>query len=262
MYNKIMKIRLDNAVANAQNISRTKAQTLIKEGCVFVDGNVQNKPSFEVEDYQNISVVMRDNYVSRAAYKLLKALDAFGVSAEGKRVLDMGSSTGGFVQVLLESGADEVLAVDVGKGELSPLLAKNPKVKSMEGRDIRTLSKEEVEGVRLVTGDLSFISLSKILPHVIGILPKIEMVLLFKPQFECGREIAKKYHGVIKDRAVHKQLLRGFAKECEMLGITFANLTFSPIKGGSGNIEYLLHLNATKTSFDIDKVVDEAFGGL
>ncbi len=254
-----MKIRLDNAVANAQNISRTRAQNLIKEGYVFVDGNMQNKPSYEVEDYQNISVVMRDNYVSRGAYKLLKALDAFGVSAEGKRVLDMGSSTGGFVQVLLERGAREVLAVDVGKGELSPRLSRNTKVKNMEGRDIRTLSKEEVEGVRLVTGDLSFISLSKILPHVLSILPRVEMVLLFKPQFECGREIAKKYRGVIKDRAVHKQLLKTFAKECEIWGVIFANLTFSPIKGGSGNIEYLLHLNAPQTTFDIDKVVDEAF---
>ncbi len=254
-----MKIRLDQAVASMQNISRTKAQNLIKEGCVYVDENLQNKPAFEVEDYQNIKVLMADNYVSRGAYKLIKGLDFFGKSVENLVVLDMGASTGGFTEVLLERGVKRVLSVDIGKGELDARLAQNPNVVNMQGRDIRSLTKEEVEGVQFVTGDLSFISLSKVLPHILQILPNAQMILLFKPQFECGKDIAKKYHGVIKDKAVHKSLLQNFVESCKKLGVQVSGLTHSPIKGGSGNIEYLVYINGKGKPFNIENLVDEAF---
>lgn len=255
-----METRLDQAVADILKISRNKAQNLIKEGCVFIDDKVQNKPSFAVDCDVLITIKQHDNFVSRGAYKLIKALDEFGVSVENKRVIDMGASTGGFTQVLLSRGAGKVYSVDVGKGELDVSLAQNQKVVNMEGRDIRTLTREEIKDCDLVVGDLSFISLLKILPHINMLFGKVEMCLLFKPQFECGKEIAKKYRGIIKNKAIHKKLLKEFCEQLEILGYTLSNLTFSPIKGGSGNIEYLLHINATtKVNFDIDKIVDNAF---
>ena len=205
-----MKIRLDQVVANQFNISRNKAQNLIKEGCVFVDKSAVLKPSFEVECAESITIKNYDNYVSRGAYKLIKGLEEFGVNVEGKVVLDMGASTGGFTQVLIQRGAEKVYSVDVGKGELDALLRNNEKVVNMEGRDIRGLKKEEVGDTKLIVGDLSFISLQKVLPLIKSILGAIEMVLLFKPQFECGKDLARKYKGVLKDKNVHKKLLKEF----------------------------------------------------
>lgn len=252
--------RLDQTVAEMLNISRTKAQNLIREGYIFVDENLQNKPSFEVDDDNKITILEHDEFVSRGAYKLIKALDEFGVNPGGKTVLDMGASTGGFTQVLVERGTSKVYSVDVGKGELDSKIAKMSQVVNMEGRDIRSLTKEEISDCQMVVGDLSFISLKNILPHINMILDKIECVLLFKPQFECGKEIAKKYRGIIKDKAVHKKLLREFKQEIEILGYCLSNLTYSPIKGGSGNIEYLVHLNGqNQILIDIDKIVDEGF---
>lgn len=246
-------------VVNMLSVSRNKAQTLIKEGYVFVDKKEVLKPSFEVEDDKNITIKNHDNYVSRGAYKLLRAFDEFDVDVQNKVVLDMGASTGGFTQVLLERGAKKVYSVDVGKGELDKSLLADKRVINMEGRDLRSVTKDEISDVEMVVGDLSFISLDKILPHVKMILGQIECVLLFKPQFECGKEIAKKYRGIIKDKTVHKNLLKGFVSALEVLGFSLSNLTYSPIKGGSGNIEYLVYLNAEKSPFNIDQVVDKAF---
>ena len=253
--------RLDQAVAKLQNITRNKAQNLIKDGYVFVDDVAQNKPSFMVDSDEKITIKDHDEFVSRGAYKLIKALDEFEVDVKGKCVLDMGASTGGFTQVLLTRGANKVFSVDVGKGELDKKLRLDKRVVNMEGRDIRSIAKEEVQGVSFVVGDLSFISLKNILPHVNSIFGGIEMVLLFKPQFECGKEIARKYRGVIKDKAVHKKLLNEFAGELQLYGFTLSNLTHSPIKGGSGNIEYLVHLNGkNEVNVDINKIVNDAFG--
>lgn len=255
-----MKIRLDQAVANRLNISRNKAQNLIKEGLVFVGETAILKPSFEVGGAENITIKNHDNYVSRGAYKLIKGLDEFGISVGGKTVLDMGASTGGFTEVLLERGAKKVYSVDVGKGELDESLQNDKRVVNMEGRDIRVLTKEEIGDAEFVVGDLSFISLQKILPHIKSIFGKIQMVLLFKPQFECGKDTAKKFKGIIKDKVIHKKLLKEFADYLNVLGFSFSNLTFSPIKGGSGNIEYLVYLNGeTKEKFNIENVVETAF---
>ena len=250
--------RLDQMVAEMLNISRNKAQNLIKEGYVFVDGKVVDKPSFEAQCNKKITISNHDSYVSRGAYKLIKGLDEFGVKVEGKTVLDMGASTGGFTHVLLERGAKKVFSVDVGNGELDKDLALDNRVVNMEGRDIRSLTKEEVEKAELIVGDLSFISLKNILPHINMLFGKIEMILLFKPQFECGKEIARKYRGIIKDKAVHKKLLKEFEEEIRIYDYVVSNMTFSPIKGGSGNVEYLLHLNgAEQKRFCIDEIVEK-----
>ena len=255
-----MEIRLDNLVSKNENISRSRAQTLIKEGKVDVEGKVVTKPSFLLDENSQISLNIQENYVSRGAYKLKKALEVFDVTVREKIVLDMGASTGGFTQVALENGAKKVYSVDVGKGELSKQLDQDERVVNMEQTDIRFLTTEMVGDTQIVVGDLSFISLKHILPKINMLFGKIECVLLFKPQFECGREIAQKSHGIVKDKAVHKNLLKEFFEELKIYDYKLSDITFSPIKGKSGNVEYLLHLNGNgKKKVDITKVVEDAF---
>lgn len=255
-----MEIRVDNLIAQRENISRSRAQVLIKEGKVEVEGKVVSKPSFLVEENALVKVNFTENYVSRGAYKLKKALEMFDVSVKDKIVLDMGASTGGFTQVALEHGAKKVYSVDVGKGELDKTLSLNDRVVNMEDTDIRALTKSMVADTEIVVGDLSFISLKHILPKVNDLLGKIECILLFKPQFECGKEIARKSRGVVKDKTVHKNLLIDFIEEIKSYDFIISNITFSPIKGKSGNIEYLLHLNGKHDkNLDIQKIVNDAF---
>lgn len=256
-------MRLDFLVSQRLNVSRTKAQGIVKNGDVSVDGRIINKPSFEVDGDENIIIERKDNYVSRGAYKLIRAVEFFNLDLNDRIVLDMGASTGGFTQVALENGASKVYSVDVGHGELDRLLCNNERVVNMEGRDIRTLTGEEVGDADIVVGDLSFISLIHILPKIKSLFGKIECALLYKPQFECGKEVAKKHKGVIKDKVIHKKLLRDFAKELKVLDFELSNLTYSSIKGKEGNIEYLLHLNGkTRKEVDIDRAVEEAFSVL
>jgi len=176
-----------------------------------------------------------------------------------RTVLDMGASTGGFTQVSLLNGAKKVYSVDVGHGELDKILVGDKRVVNMEGRDIRALTREELDGVNVVVGDLSFISLKHILPKINELFGKIECVLLFKPQFECGKDIAKKYRGVIKEKAIHTQLLKDFIEELKLYDFALSNITYSSIKGKEGNIEYLVHLNGEVKKYDICQVVESAF---
>ncbi|MBE7074063.1 MAG: TlyA family RNA methyltransferase [Clostridiales bacterium] len=253
-------MRLDFLVAEKLNISRTKAQNLIKEGKVQVACGIVDKPSYDVDSDKNITILQTENYVSRGAYKLVGAIEKFGLNFQNKIVLDMGASTGGFTQVCLINGASKVYSVDVGKGELDKSLVQDKRVVNMEGQDIRTLTNEMVKGVNIIVGDLSFISLKHILPKVFSLFGEIECALLFKPQFECGKEVAKKYRGVIKDKVVHKKLLIDFVEELKLYNFTLSNITYSSIKGKEGNIEYLLHLNGKETKvFDISQIVDTAF---
>lgn len=256
-------MRLDNFVAQRLGISRTKAQGLIKDGCVQVGGVTIDKAAFEVEDEQNVVITPKDDYVSRGAYKLVRAIEEFLLDFDGKVVLDMGASTGGFTQVALKSGAKKVYSVDVGHGELSPMLAGDVRVVNMEDTDIRTLTKESVGDAEIVVGDLSFISLRHILPVIHKLFGKIECVLLFKPQFECGKEVAKRHRGVIKDKVIHKSLLNEFLDELKIYGFTLSGLTYSPIKGKEGNIEHLLHLNGKNELLPkVGQIVDSAFSAL
>lgn len=256
-------MRLDFVVADLFKISRSKAQVLIKNGNVKVKENIVNKPAFEVESDENITILQSDNFVSRGAYKLVRAIEVFGLDLTERTVLDMGASTGGFTQVSLLNGASKVYSVDVGHGELDKILVGDKRVVNMEGRDIRTLQRAELEDVDLVVGDLSFISLKHILPKINELFGKIECVLLFKPQFECGKDIAKKYRGVIKDKVIHRNLLKEFVEELKLYNFIASNLTYSTIKGKEGNIEYLLHLNGKQNfAFNINEIVDDAFNAL
>ena len=255
-----MKKRIDILVSEKFNMTRSKAQQVIERGFVKIEEEIVTKSSMLIEENVNIALLEREQYVSRGAYKLLKGLEFFNVSLKDKVVLDMGASTGGFCQVALENGAKKVYAVDVGQNVLDESLKNNPRVVSYENKDVRTIQKEEVEGCNFITGDLSFISLKLVLPSINTILQDTEMILLFKPQFECGAKIAKKYKGVIKDKLVHINLLKEFVSFLKEMKIKVCNLTFSPIKGKSGNIEYLFYLNGkNEEDFDITKVVEEAF---
>lgn len=258
MYNISMQSRLDIKVSKQENISRTKAQNLIEDGLVFVNGKSEKRVATQVDEMDKIEVLEHDGFVSRGAYKLLGAMEKFNLDFKDKVVLDLGASTGGFTQVCLKFGAKKVYAVDVGEGQLDKVLLNDERVVNYSKTDMRDLEKEKVQDTNFIVGDLSFISLTKILPKIKELFgTKTEMVLLFKPQFECGMEIAKKYKGIIKNKEIHAKLLKNFEIYAKLLGFSINNIAISPIKGGDGNVEYLLYFGGEKKEFDIDKLVEE-----
>jgi 23S rRNA (cytidine1920-2'-O)/16S rRNA (cytidine1409-2'-O)-methyltransferase len=241
--------RLDAAMAALGLArSRTHAATLITSGTVTVDGRPVVKPSHRVDDGARIEVAGTDHYVSRAAHKLIAALDAFGVDPAGRVALDAGASTGGFSQVLLERGARAVLAVDVGHGQLAPSLIGAPGLVLVEGCNVRHLDAGELarrtgvdERPSLVTADLSFISLTTVLPALAGTAAAdADNVLLVKPQFEVGRGGIRE--GVVRSAALRSEAVMNVLWAAFDLGLGVAGLAASPIAGGHGNREYLVHL--------------------
>ncbi|WP_022883646.1 TlyA family RNA methyltransferase [Glaciibacter superstes] len=243
--------RLDAALAERGLVrSRTQAARLIADGLVTVDGEPVVKPSHKVGDEHVLAVAPTDHYVSRGAHKLIAALDAFAVSVAGRIALDAGASTGGFSQVLLERGADRVLAVDVGHGQLAASLALEPRLSLVEGFNLRYASPETLaaaSGVRerpdLVVGDLSFISLTTVLPALVrAATPGADFVLLIKPQFEVGRGGIRE--GVVHNPALRADAITGVLWAAWDLGLLTMGLIASPIAGGSGNREYLCWLTA------------------
>ena len=252
-----MQERLDQKVAEQEKISRTKAQRFIEEGLVFVDGKQIKKVSVLIDDEQKIVLLESEGYVSRGAYKLLGTIQNFNIDLNDKIVLDLGASTGGFTQVCLKYGAKKVYAVDVGDGQLDKTLAQDKRVVNLSKTDVRELEKENVGDANIIVGDLSFISLTKILPKIKELFgTRIEMVLLFKPQFECGMETARKYRGIIKNKEIHTKILKNFESFVKLLGFSLNNIIVSPIKGGDGNVEYLLHFGGEKCDYDIEKLVN------
>ena len=257
-------MRLDKLVSEKNKISRTKAQELIKNGFVFVCDKAIDKPAFEVEEESDVRVEENQSYVSRGAYKLLGAIDDFNLNFKDKVVLDIGASTGGFTEVALQYGAKKVYSVDIGKDELDKSLRENKKIVNLSGIDFREINIDNCADVNFIVGDISFISLKNIFPKIIELFGnKIEICILFKPQFECGKDLAKKYKGVVKNRSIHIKLLKDFCSYLKNNNFKISDLTYSKIKGKSGNIEYLFYLNGEDISlFEIDSVVDKAFGTL
>lgn len=223
---------------------RDQAKAYILSGQVMVDGHRVDKAGAMVADTAEIIFAGKANpFVSRGGLKLAKALAEFAIDLSGRRVLDMGASTGGFTDCALQNGAAQVVAVDVGYGQLAWNLRTDARVKVLERTNARYLTLEAIDGpVDFVTADLAFISLTKVLP----VLPPLlnagaEAVVLVKPQFEAGREqVGKK--GVVKDPAVHEAVINRIAEFATGLGLMPVNVSFSPITGPEGNIEYLLHL--------------------
>ena len=220
--------------------SREKAKAIIMSGNVFVDGQREDKAGTSFSEKVVIEVKGSPlKYVSRGGLKLEKAMTHFDVTLEGKICMDVGSSTGGFTDCMLQNGAVKVYAVDVGNGQLAWKLRQDERVVCMEKTNIRYVTRDPIEFASI---DVAFISLTKVLEPVKELLtPDGEIVALIKPQFEAGREqVGKK--GVVRDKAVHLEVVEKILDYAAGIGFQILNLEFSPIKGPEGNIEYLVHL--------------------
>lgn len=254
--------RLDIYVKEIMNISRQKAQELIQTGCVLVNNKIAVKPSSKVSEIDRVSVESTEDvlkYVGRGGYKLEKAVKAFKIDIKGI-CIDIGSSTGGYTDCMLREGAEMVYAVDVGSNQLDNILKSDKRVISMENTDIRNA---EIEQADFIGCDVSFISLKKIFPKVCELMKEDgKGVFLIKPQFEAGRENLSK-NGIVKNPKVHKKVIRDIISSANDNNLYVKGITFSPIQGGDGNIEYLIYIckkadNLVKQQ-DIDSVVDTAF---
>lgn len=264
-----MKERLDVLlVQRGLAPSREKAKTMIMEGNVFVAGQREDKAGSVFDDKAKIEV--RGNtlkYVSRGGLKLEKAIENFEINLQNKICMDIGASTGGFTDCMLQNGADKVYAVDVGYGQFAWSLRQDSRVVCMEKTNIRYVQPADIDDVLdFASVDVSFISLEKVLPAAKDLLsPQGEMVCLIKPQFEAGREkVGKK--GVVRDPKVHKEVIEKVLAFARKIGFSILNLEFSPIKGPEGNIEYLVHISKEsgiyKQTVDVSKVVDRAHEAL
>ena len=240
-----MKERLDVLLVK-KNLaeSREKAKAVIMSGIVYVDGQKEDKAGSMFEDTALVEVRGSTlKYVSRGGLKLEKAMEQFGVGLSGKVCMDVGASTGGVTDCMLQNGAKKVYSVDVGHGQLAWKLRNDERVVCMEKTNIRYVTPEEIpERIQFVSIDVSFISLTKVLGPVQALMePEGDVVCLIKPQFEAGREkVGKK--GVVRDPAVHLEVIQMVASFAGSIGFEALHLDFSPIKGPEGNIEYLLHL--------------------
>jgi 23S rRNA (cytidine1920-2'-O)/16S rRNA (cytidine1409-2'-O)-methyltransferase len=239
------KTRLDVAlVERGLAASRERARALIMAGQVTVDDRPISKAGTAVAADARIAVAAPDHpYVGRGGVKLAHALDAFGVDPSGKRALDVGASTGGFTDVLLQRGAAHVIALDVGRGQLDWRLRTHPRVAVHEGVNARSLTIADVpQPVELVTIDVSFISLAHILPALPPLLaPGADVIALVKPQFEAGREQVGK-HGLVTDPAVHQEVIERVTAHARATGLVRIAMAPSALKGATGNQEFFLHL--------------------
>lgn len=230
--------------------SREQAQEAIAQGRVTVAGAVASKAATQVEDSAAIEVHTGDEptYVSRGAHKLVGALDAFGIDVRGRTALDAGASTGGFTQVLLERGAAQVVAVDVGYGQLAWPVRSQDSVVVMERTNVRHLTPSHLPfAPDLIVADLSFISLTVVLPALVGVAaPGADFAVMVKPQFEVGKD--KVGHGVVTDPNLRIQAVRAVAEAAVGLGLEVKGVVASPLPGPKGNVEYFLWM--TKSGSD------------
>jgi 23S rRNA (cytidine1920-2'-O)/16S rRNA (cytidine1409-2'-O)-methyltransferase len=241
----IVKERLDVLLVKRNLIeSREKAKAVIMAGNVFVDGQREDKAGSMFAE--SVAIELKGitlKYVSRGGFKLEKAVEQYRVSLEGKVCMDVGSSTGGFTDCMLQNGAVKVYAVDVGTNQLAWKLRQDERVISMEKTNIRYLEPDQIpDSIDFISIDVAFISLTKVLQPVRELLrDEGEIVCLIKPQFEAGREkVGKK--GVVREPEVHIEVIQKVIKYAVSLGFHILNLDYSPIKGPEGNIEYLLHI--------------------
>ena len=249
--------------------SREKAKTMIMEGNVFVNNNREDKAGSMFPDDCNIEIHGNTlKYVSRGGLKLEKAMTHFGITLDGKICMDIGASTGGFTDCMLQNGASKVYAVDVGYGQFAWKLRQDERVVCMEKTNIRYVTPNDIDdALDFASVDVSFISLTKVLGPARELLKEHgQMVCLIKPQFEAGREkVGKK--GVVRDKSVHEEVIEKIITFALENGFSVHNLEYSPIKGPEGNIEYLVYIEKDENpkkeeSVDIHEVVEAAHGSL
>ena len=243
-------MRLDRALVHRGLVeSRTKAGRRIGAGDVLLNGAVEVKPATQVADQDRLDVRGGADFVGRGALKLQAALDHWGINPAGRRCLDLGASTGGFSEVLLMRGASHVVALDVGHGQLHPRLVADDRVLVVEGVNARDATKKVwseigINGVSLVVADLSFISLTHIIPPVVDALGPVEWVALLKPQFEVGRE--RLSQGIAKEADTHQSAIEAVVDVAKDAGLYLWGLMHSPITGEAGNREYLCWFGPTR----------------
>ena len=302
-------MRLDDKVKEIFNISKTKAQKYIREGIVKIDDKIITKPGYILKDEEkyNIEIIEEKNryiYVSQGALKLKKAVKEFNLEEilKDNICIDIGSSTGGFTEILLENGVKKVYSIDVGTSQLDQKLKKNNKVISIENTDFRNIqidkeNKFQNDNIDTIVGDLSFISLKKIIDKIVEISPK-NIILLIKPQFEVGEDIARKYNGVIDDKKKHREIIEDIIsyyleklnnnsvnnninnkndnnnndnQKYILKGLTYSEILINNLKEKK-NIEYLMYIGIGKDierlekniekekyNYDIKKIVEKAF---
>ena len=298
-------MRLDDKVKELFNISKTKAQKYIREGIVKIDDKIITKPGYILKDEEkyNIEIIEEKNryiYVSQGALKLKKAVEEFNLKEilKDNICIDIGSSTGGFTEILLENGVKKVYSIDVGTSQLDEKLKKNNKVISIENTDFRNIqidkeNKFQNDNIDTIVGDLSFISLKKIIDKIVEISPK-NIILLIKPQFEVGEDIARKYNGVIDDKKKHIEIIKDIIsyyldklnnnsnnnnknykysdnQKYILKGLTYSEILINNLKEKK-NIEYLMYIGIGKDierlekniekekyNYDIKEIVEKAF---
>ena len=257
--------RLDKEMVERKIVpTRTKAQELIDAQCVAVNGKIQTKSSLNVK--RDDVIELKDNnilkYVSRGGLKLEKASTCFNVDVGEKICVDIGSSTGGFTDCCLQHGAKKVIAIDVGTNVMHESLRTDSRVELHENTNVVDVPNEKFQQADLVVVDVSFVSLERIVEKVASTGVFIDMICLIKPQFECGKQIAKKYNGIIKSKTVHKDVLNKVVAFFNKNGFYLKKLDISPIKGGDGNSEYIsLFTNKVNSNIKVkfDNFVNEAF---
>lgn len=265
-----MKERLDKYLTDLGYFdSKSKAASAILAGHVKINDEYITKAGFQINPSKEYDIQVKSMpYVSRGGFKLKKALDTFPVKVNGRICLDAGASTGGFTDCLLQNGAKFVYAADVGYGQLDWKIRSDKRVKAIERTNLKICSFDDIYSENepvadLLVSDLSFISLTKVLENLKKLLsPDFhEMICLIKPQFEAGKEKVEK-GGVVKDKKVHTEVIENVINFAKNLGYTINGLTFSSIKGPSGNIEYLVWLsteNSNQSDYYIKTIVDSAF---
>lgn len=221
--------------------SREKAKQAIELGRVFLFGKQISKASQLVDENAHFETKPFE-FVSRGGFKLQKALEDFGIDLAGKIVLDIGASTGGFSDVCLQNGAKKIYAVDTGVGQLDNKILNDKRVLNFEKTNYLTFDKSNFSDVNFVVIDVSFVSLTKLAPKLSTDFEHVEIVALIKPQFECGVEYARKHKGIVKDEKIHNKIKENIKKCFENLGFTCNGIVVSSIKGGDGNIEFLIYL--------------------
>lgn len=263
-----MKERLDIVLVDRGFApSREKAKTMIMEGNVFVKGNREDKAGTKIDVDAPIEIHGQTlKYVSRGGLKLEKAMNNFGITLDNKVCMDIGASTGGFTDCMLQNGASKVFSVDVGYGQFAWKLRQDERVVCMEKTNIRYVTLEDIgEPLDFASVDVSFISLTKVLGPAKALLKDdAEMVCLIKPQFEAGKEkVGKK--GVVRDPKVHEEVINSVIEFAKSIGFYILHLEYSPIKGPEGNIEYLVHISTVEKegdSINVSETVEKAHGSL
>ena len=243
--------------------TRTKAQELIDNKYVKVNGKIITKASFSINDEDTIEIISNDTlkYVSRGGLKLEEAINNFNIDFIDKIVMDIGSSTGGFTDCALQHGAKKVIAIDVGTDIMVEPLRSDSRIDLHEQLNLKDIPSKLFNDIDIIVSDVSFISIKREIDKICDQDKKYDLILLIKPQFECGKDIADKYKGIILDKEVHYNILKDITNYLNDREYYINNICVSPIKGGDGNIEYLIYVrpNSNNKNINYKELIDNAF---